>query len=492
MESQSVHEKLLALRHEYLAHLEEKISLLNHQWQEICAAAGNLDIYPEFQRQFHNMRGTAGTYGCPELSDVAKEIDLLLGAHAATHSHLSVEVQVQITDYLKSLTSISRICSSRGVSLNIAPSAFREISQSSKRQLPLVFLVDDDADFCLNMTARLKEHCVCVCFSSKSEFELALEDRLPDAVIMDMMLPEGDLAGADAALELASCQPVPLIFLSVRDDEESRLAAIRAGADGYFLKQEDPARMITLLDQLIRHSPSQAYRVLMIDDDVALCNLYSVTFQHVGIDVSTLNSPVGALGKIKTFAPDLILLDISMPEISGLELGALIRQYPDYNHIPIIYLTASSGDALQLAAMRLGGDDFLTKPLDADYLTQFLLARLARVRVTSQGEYKLQEALSELRYIQQGLNNHSIVSIADLAGRITYANERFSEISGYANAELIGHSHRLLKLGLHDNAFYADMWTTIASGNVWKGEVTNRKKGWQFIYGVIDNYSGAG
>ena len=476
MESQSVHEKLLALRHEYLAHLEDKISLLKNQWQEICAAAGNLDIYPEFQRQFHNMRGTAGTYGCPELSEVAKEIDLLLGAHVATHRCLSVEVQAQMTDYLHSLTSIAKICCTHGAGVKIAPSAFREISQTSKRQLPLVYLVDDDADFCRDMTARLKAHCECVCFGSKNEFVQALEERLPDAVIMDMMLPEGDLAGADAALELASCQPVPLIFVSVRDDEESRLAAIRAGADGYFLKQDDPSRMISLLDQLITHSPSHAYRVLMIDDDVALCKLYAVKFQSVGIDVSTLNSPISALSKIKTFAPDLILLDISMPVISGLELGALIRQYPDYNHIPIIYLTASSGDALHLAAMRLGGDDFLTKPLDADYLTQLLLARLARVRVTQQGEHKLQEALSELRYIQQGLNNHSIVSIADLAGRITYANERFSEISGYTHAELIGNNHRLLKSGMHDKAFYTDMWATIASGNVWKGEVTNRKK----------------
>lgn len=476
MESQSVHEKLLVLRYEYLAHLEEKISLLKSQWQEICAAAGNLDRYPDFQRQFHNIRGTAGTYGCPELGEVAQEIDVLLTAHAAMHTPLNTAIQVQITDYLHSLASIAKICCSRGAQINIAPSPFREVSQLNNRPLPLVYLVDDDPDFCLDMAARLKAHCECICLGSKSEFELALKERLPDAVIMDMVLPEGGLAGADAALELAGCQAVPLIFVSVRDDEESRLAAIRAGADGYFLKQEDPARMIALLDQLITYSPSHAYRVLVIDDDVELCKLYEVKFHSVGIDVSTLHTPIAALNKIKTFTPDLILLDISMPVINGLELGALIRQYPDFNHIPIIYLTASSGDELHLAAMRLGGDDFLTKPLDADYLAQFLLARLARVRVTRQGEHKLQETLRELRYIQQGLDNHSIVSIADIAGRITYANERFSDISGYSNMELMGQNHRMLKSGLHDNAFYIDMWTTITSGKVWKGEVTNRKK----------------
>jgi PAS domain S-box-containing protein len=494
MESKNIHDKLFALRQEYLARLEEKISQLKNHWEEICAASGKLDLYPDFQRQFHNMRGTAGTYGCPELSEVAAEIEILLIQHSQNNACINADGQLQITNLLNSMILLAKICGARGSQSKVTPSPFREIIHRTAHQLPLLYLVDDDHDFCNSMKARLNGHFSCICFNSKNDFIAALEEQLPDAVVMDMMLPEGDLAGADAALELASCHPVPLIFVSVRDDEESRLAAIRSGADGYFLKQDDPARMIALLDQLITHSPVHPYRVLVIDDDIELCRLYEVKFHSVGIDVFTVNTPVGALEKIKQFAPDMILLDISMPEINGLELGALIRQYPDYNHIPIVYLTASAGDDIQLATMRLGGDDFLTKPLDTDYLMQYLLARLARVRVTRQGEHKLQEALSELQYIQQGLNNHSIVSIADLAGRITYANERFCEISGYSQQELIGSNHRLLKSGQHSNEFYTDIWTTIASGHVWKGEIVNRKKSGSFytvlstIIPVLDDF----
>jgi len=74
------------------------------------------------------------------------------------------------------------------------------------------------------------------------------------------------------------------------------------------------------------------------------------------------------------------------------------------------------------------------------------------------------------------LNEHAIVSVADLQGSIVYVNDRFCHISGYAREELLGQSHRLLKSGSHEPAFYEEMWQTIAGGKVWHGELTNRRK----------------
>ena len=76
----------------------------------------------------------------------------------------------------------------------------------------------------------------------------------------------------------------------------------------------------------------------------------------------------------------------------------------------------------------------------------------------------------------QALDENSIISVTDERGRIIAANDGFLEISGYSRQELIGETHRILNSGHHPRAFWVDVWKTIASGEVWRGEVCNRRK----------------
>lgn len=78
--------------------------------------------------------------------------------------------------------------------------------------------------------------------------------------------------------------------------------------------------------------------------------------------------------------------------------------------------------------------------------------------------------------LQLALNHHAIVSVADYSGTIVYANDLFCRLSGYSREELLGQNHRIVRSGYHDKAFYAQMWQTISSGEVWRGEVKNLTK----------------
>lgn len=78
--------------------------------------------------------------------------------------------------------------------------------------------------------------------------------------------------------------------------------------------------------------------------------------------------------------------------------------------------------------------------------------------------------------LQLALNAHAIVSVADRRGDIVYVNELFCRISGYTEAELLGRNHRIVKSDEHSAGFYINLWKTITSGQIWNGEIRNRRR----------------
>ncbi len=89
---------------------------------------------------------------------------------------------------------------------------------------------------------------------------------------------------------------------------------------------------------------------------------------------------------------------------------------------------------------------------------------------------RLLEINSALIQQKRALDQHALVSITDVHGTITYANEKFCDISGYAAAELVGKTHRVVNSGCHSSEFFSALWRDIGAGLVWHGEICNRKK----------------
>ncbi|MGZ5029607.1 MAG: response regulator [Methylobacter sp.] len=88
----------------------------------------------------------------------------------------------------------------------------------------------------------------------------------------------------------------------------------------------------------------------------------------------------------------------------------------------------------------------------------------------------VQEQMTSNREVLDALENHVLVSIADVQGRIVYANDMFCKVSGYSRNELVGQDHRIVNSGHHDKDYIRNVWNTIAGGQVWRGEFCNRRK----------------
>ncbi|AXA26919.1 response regulator [Pseudomonas putida] len=213
-------------------------------------------------------------------------------------------------------------------------------------------------------------------------FRASMSERLPSAIVMDV-----DFSGPGQGLKLAAEAQqrlelhIPLLFFSLHEtDTPTRLAAVRAGGQEFLTGTLEASSLLEKVELLTSAAQYDPFRVLIIDDSRAQAMHTERLLNGAGIITRTLTEPIRTMVELADFQPDLIILDMYMPDCTGTELAKVIRHNDRYVSVPIIYLSAEDDLDKQLDAMSEGGDDFLTKPIRARHLVTTVRNRAARAR----------------------------------------------------------------------------------------------------------------
>src|SRR3974390_1773166 len=124
-------------------------------------------------------------------------------------------------------------------------------------------------------------------------------------------------------------------------------------------------------------------RILMVEDDPDLVELLSFNLKRAGFSVGTAADGITGLKKARSLLPDLILLDLMLPELDGFAVCEILRRDPATGSVPIIILTAISGQLARFTGMETGATDYITKPFSPKHLLERVEQLLSHSRPRS-------------------------------------------------------------------------------------------------------------
>jgi diguanylate cyclase (GGDEF)-like protein len=378
----SLEASIEALRQEFIAEIPQRIEDIARLWQELQAGRAKLADLQELIRLIHSLAGTSRTYGFDSLGLQAKEIEKALQAHLDQGSLPGTDAQQALVAQLSALEQQARQATQPASPQQAAANV--EMPTLPLQAKALVYLLEDDPAQAGALAAQLGlfgyrvRH-----FQEIAPLLEHLQQERPAAMIFDIMLKEGPMGGIELARRLSAGahKDVPLVFVSSRDDITARLEAVRAGCSAYLLKPVDANKLVDVLDNLIKHALPTPYRILIVEDQPALAQHIESLLQNAGLETSIVSRPLEALQAIDHFNPDLVLMDMYMPDCTGEELARLIRQHGHYDSLPIVFLSSELNLDIQLIALRTGADDFLTKPIDPKRLVHAVRIRAERFRL---------------------------------------------------------------------------------------------------------------
>jgi DNA-binding response OmpR family regulator len=360
--SDNTNEAMERLRSQLLESFPRKLETIQQLSRLLGTAQWTSEYHARLHRLVHDLSSSAGTVGMSVLSHATRELEQAILSLTPEESPPSQAVVEQIREDLLHLEQVIPSVLSSHTAARRPQKPVRAAAQ------PLLYLLESDTEQAAAIAALLKgadyrvKH-----FSSLAAFQRSgVGDEAPAAVIMDMDFPKSDGAGSAAiqALRKECLQCPPAVFLSENDDIQARLAAYRAGACRYLVKPVPDEKLLEVVGKISLRVPAEPYRVLLVDDEPALLEEQAQILRQAGMEVHAESQPLKALEAVRRFQPEVLLLDVSMPEVSGPELAALLREEEENAALPILFLSTEDDSGRQRQALNLAGDDYLVKPVE--------------------------------------------------------------------------------------------------------------------------------
>jgi len=359
---------------------DERLAEATHFLAKLERSEADAEALREVMRRFHGFAGVGGIDGF-ELINSA-------GARGEAECRLQLKVNEPVTaEQIRRWRSLFAFIEAEVCALHRSTFTLRLVDPEVTVERPArkvydVLLIEDDVDVHRILGARLAQEG----FNVRSAFTsgealTSIEIAPPHALIVNVALHDG--RGYEIVSRVRAMpehENAPVFIISSREEFRDKVEGIRSGADAWFNKPLDCDAIIRRLRSLVESRDDTVGRILSVEDDPAESEYLRAVLESAGYEVRSCHDPKFFERELAHFAPNLILMDIQLPGVSGYELARFARQLDEYQTTPILFLTGESEMHTRIEAMRSGGDDHIEKPISPKLLLAAVEARLQRSR----------------------------------------------------------------------------------------------------------------
>ncbi|MDJ0763976.1 MAG: response regulator [Myxococcota bacterium] len=360
---------VMAVRRSYQQKLPQELKNLEQALTRARTDPTDQSSVKEAHRIAHAMHGTSGTLGLQDISQATGQIEVALK---------------RIMDGAPPDTAWNNIFRALKLAQTSPDRSSKVEATSWLSPLATILLVDSDRDTMADVEAVARKNLINIVTAENSEQAVALARKKKiDGAIIDIQVN-----GQDKAFELVQqirseegLHHLPIAMMSVDSSVLNRVAATHAGASQFLQKPLNEDELVETVRDFSASQTDARSKILIVDDDEHFRAHVATLLEGNGMDVASLGEPEHILETMDLIKPDILLLDVVMPKISGFDVCRLLRSTAAWKNTPILFLTGESDPTVRLECFQAGGDDYIEKPVIKEELLARIGVRQERIRL---------------------------------------------------------------------------------------------------------------
>jgi diguanylate cyclase (GGDEF)-like protein len=378
----------------------EKIQLLEQYITQLQQDEKNCDLKQEAIAQAHTLAGSLGSFGWQEVSTQFRHVERNLNSWGRLNQLERENLVTLISSLERQLQEVSSSqmdSETKAIDSNSLPNFYIESKKplENKQSAPKyqilerkakLLIVDDDLALAeaLEIEAQAWGLEVAIAHNLSQAREI-IEQNQPNVILLDLSFPSSKENGFELLQELNHLNSeIPVIVFTAKESFADRVKVARLGGKGFLQKPVSAADAIEAISQVLQKSSLPEARVLVVDDDPETLDSIRNFLEPWGCELTLLEHPHQFWETLESTNPDLLILDVEMPFLSGIELCQVVRNDPRWQEIPILSLSAHQDSQTIQTVFTVGADDYIKKPIVGAELVARVLNRLDRERYRRQ------------------------------------------------------------------------------------------------------------